>query len=65
MALCIILNKYVLLALGLTTAACLAISIYAMLTKSDFTGFGAGLCMTLMLVCLVSILAIFLPREYG
>ena len=47
--------------MGLTMVACLAISAYALLTKTDFTMMGAGLCMALMVVFVVSLIALFLP----
>ncbi len=65
MTLCIFYRKYVLLAFGLTFATCLAISIYALVSDTDFTMFGGGLCIALIIVSLVSLLAFFLPREYG
>jgi FtsH-binding integral membrane protein len=51
--------------MGLTLVACIAISAYAMVTKTDFTLWGAGLCMAILVLAVVSLLALFLPSNYA
>ena len=65
MTICIAYWKYVVLAIGLTFLACAFISVYALFTKTDFTTMGAGLGLALFFVFIVSILCIFLPRNYA
>lgn len=51
--------------MGLTFAICLALSIYAVLTSSDFSSIGAGLSIALIIVAVVSLLSFFLPRDWA
>jgi modulator of FtsH protease len=51
--------------MALTAVACLGITLYALFAKTDFTAWGAGILMALLVIMAVSILAIFLPKEYA
>ena len=51
--------------MALTLAVCIGITLYALFTKTDFTPFGAGIIMALVVILVVSILALFLPKEYA
>lgn len=54
----------VLIALGLTIATVVSISIYALFTKKDFTTFGGFLFNELVLLMLCSLILIFFPISF-
>jgi len=53
----------VVLAVGITTVVCLALTAFSFQTKWDVTGMGMGLFVGLIVLMLFGLLTIFLPRE--
>ncbi|CAG0914461.1 unnamed protein product [Notodromas monacha] len=51
----------VLMAVGITTVVCLGLTMFAFQTKYDFTGWGAGLFVCLLVLLVFGIVAIFIP----
>ena len=64
MAICSYSREYVLLAIGLTVAVCLTLTLYAIFSKTDFTMIGGGLAIAIVILFVLSILALFAPKDY-
>ncbi|KAJ0178100.1 hypothetical protein K1T71_005923 [Dendrolimus kikuchii] len=53
----------VMMAVGITAAVCLALTLFAFQTKWDFTGMGGALLCAAVILMLFGIIAIFLPKN--
>lgn len=60
MGMCVYFRENVLLVLGLALIVFLTLSVYALITKTDFTMFGGGLTVALVVIIALSLLALFL-----
>lgn len=63
MSICSYSRDNVLLALGLTAAICFALTVYALVSKSDFTMLGGSLAIAIVILLCLSIIALFVPKD--
>jgi FtsH-binding integral membrane protein len=63
MVICAFYQQFVPLAMGITFAICLTLTIYALLTPTDFTMMGGALAMALLGIIVVGFLTWFLPPK--